>query len=86
MLWAGAAWAQQPAGTPPPNAPKWNPGFGDQIPNRALSGNTPETNSSLQRDRDGNMGSEYFGWIGLLGLAGLFGLGRGTNPRPDDVR
>jgi hypothetical protein len=67
---------------PPPGAPTWNPGFGKEVENKALSGDTPETNSTLQKDRDGNMGKEYFGWIGLLGLAGLFGLGRGSNPAP----
>jgi hypothetical protein len=66
----------------PPNMPKWNPGFGEQVPNKELSGSTPSTNSTLQRDTHGNMGREYFGWLGLVGLAGLFGLSRGTNPSP----
>ena len=71
----------------PPDTPKWNPGFGEQVPNKELSGNTPSTNSTLQTDRHGNMGKEYFGWLGLLGLAGLFGLSRGTNPSPrPDIR
>src|SRR5687768_16065047 len=55
------------------DTPKWNPGFGEEIPNKELSGNTPRTNSSLQKDGDGDMGNEYFGWLGLIGLAGLFG-------------
>jgi hypothetical protein len=67
---------------PQPSTPKWNPGFGEQVPNKELSGGTPATNSTLQKDRDGNMGDEYFGWLGLVGLAGLFGLSRGTNPSP----
>jgi hypothetical protein len=67
---------------PQPSTPKWNPGFGEQIPNKELSGGTPRTNSTLQKDQDGDMGNEYFGWLGLIGLAGLFGLGRGTNPSP----
>jgi hypothetical protein len=75
----GGSTAQQ---LPPPNAPKENPGFADEVPNKELSGGTPRTNSTLQKDRDGNMGSDYFGWLGLVGLAGLFGLSRGTNPSP----
>jgi hypothetical protein len=67
---------------PPPNAPTYNPGFADEVPNKELSGNTPRTNSTLQEDGDGNMGADYFGWLGLIGLAGLFGLSRGTNPSP----
>jgi MYXO-CTERM domain-containing protein len=45
-------------------------------PNTAVSGNTPETNSSLQENRSGNMGFNP-GWLGLLGLGGLLGLRRG---------
>jgi MYXO-CTERM domain-containing protein len=67
---------------PQPDTPKWNPGFGEQVPNKELSGSTPQTNSTLQKDQGGDMGNEYFGWLGLLGLAGLFGLSRGTNPAP----
>jgi MYXO-CTERM domain-containing protein len=67
----------------PENAPKWNPGFADQVPNRELSGNTPQTNSTLQETRK-DFSTSYFGWLGLLGLAGLFGLSRGSNPRPGD--
>ena len=44
-------------------------------PNTALSGNTPQTNSSMQQTRNGNLGVNY-GWLGVLGLAGLLGLGR----------
>jgi MYXO-CTERM domain-containing protein len=53
-----------------------NPGFGAQDPNRELSGGQPHTNSTLQNDRNGDQGLEI-GWLGLLGLAGLFGIGRG---------
>ena len=53
-----------------------NPGFGAQDPNRELSGGQPQPNSTLQRDRNGDQGLEI-GWLGLLGLAGLFGMGRG---------
>ena len=53
------------------------PNYGREMPNQALSGNTPETNSTLQqggsRERDFELG-----WLGLLGLAGLFGMGRGS--------
>jgi hypothetical protein len=52
--------------------------------NRALSGNTPETNSTMQRSTDGDQGFDL-GWLGLLGLAGLFGLGRGSRNRVDHV-
>jgi MYXO-CTERM domain-containing protein len=76
---------QKPAQLPPPGAPTWNPGFGKQVENKELSGDTPKTNSTLQKDRNGNMGDEYFGWLGLLGLAGLFGLSRGTNPAPSSL-
>ena len=48
--------------------------------NTALSGNTPETNSTMQKTRSGNLGIEL-GWLGVFGLAGLFGLSRGTNDR-----
>ena len=55
------------------------PRYGDEVPNRSpLTGNTPETNSTLQETGvDGDTGFEL-GWLGLLGLAGLFGLGRGS--------
>jgi MYXO-CTERM domain-containing protein len=52
------------------------PGFDAQAPNTELSGGQPQTNSTLQKDRDGDQGLEI-GWLGLLGLAGLFGIGRG---------
>jgi hypothetical protein len=54
-----------------------NPGFGPQIPNDStLSGGQPHSNSTYQKDRNGNEGFDL-GWLGLLGLAGLFGIGRG---------
>jgi MYXO-CTERM domain-containing protein len=53
-----------------------NPGFGAQEPNRELSGGQAHTNSTLQKDRSGDQDLEI-GWLGLLGLAGLFGIGRG---------
>jgi MYXO-CTERM domain-containing protein len=57
-----------------------NPGFGAQEPNRELSGGQPHTNSTLQKDQSGNQGLEI-GWLGLLGLAGLFGIGRGRQEK-----
>lgn len=58
-------------------APAANPGFGAQAPNdHMLSGGQPHSNSTYQKDRNGNQGFDL-GWIGLLGLAGLFGIGRG---------
>jgi MYXO-CTERM domain-containing protein len=53
-----------------------NPGFGTQEANTELSGGQPHTNSTLRKDRSGDQGLEI-GWLGLLGLAGLFGIGRG---------
>jgi MYXO-CTERM domain-containing protein len=50
-----------------------NPGFPPQVPNEALSGGTPRANSSLQAGREGSSGLE-FGWLGLLGMAGLLGF------------
>jgi MYXO-CTERM domain-containing protein len=47
--------------------------------NYALSGKTPETNSTLQKSRE-DMGFDL-GWLGLFGLAGLFGLRRGNTAR-----
>lgn len=82
----------QPDRSAPANAPYRgqtglpnNAAANDQ-PNTALSGNTPQTNSSMQKTRDGNLGIE-FGYLGLLGLFGLLGLGirNGTN-EPHDVR
>lgn len=56
-----------------------NPGFGPQVPNDAvLAGGQPHSNSTYQKDRNGNQGLDL-GWLGLLGLAGLFGLGRGRS-------
>ena len=40
-----------------------------------MSGGQPHSNSTYQKDRNGNMGYDL-GWLGLLGFAGLFGLGR----------
>jgi hypothetical protein len=60
-------------------APTSNPGFGQQVPNDStLSGGQPHSNSTYQKDRNGNQGLDL-GWLGLLGLAGLFGLGRGRS-------
>ncbi len=61
-----------------------NPGFGKPAANDSslTGGTTPESNSTYQKDRNGNQGFDL-GWIGLLGLAGLFGLGRGR--RSDSV-
>lgn len=65
-------------GNPAPQAaPATNPGPGQQVPNQALSGSTPATNSSLQGNPSGSMGIDL-GWVGLFGLAGLFGLRRGA--------
>lgn len=61
----------------PQSAPATNPGPGQQVPNQALSGSTPATNSSLQGNPSGSMGIDL-GWVGLFGLAGLFGLRRGS--------
>src|SRR4051812_22032657 len=66
--------AQQGTDTKTPAA---NPGFGQQVPNDAtVSGGQPHSNSTYQKDRNGNQGFDL-GWLGLLGLAGLFGIGRG---------
>lgn len=57
--------------------PAANPGFGRQVPNDAVeSGGQPHSNSTYQKDRNGNQGFDL-GWLGLLGLGGLFGIGRG---------
>ena len=58
------------------------PNYGREMPNQALSGNTPETNSTLQQ-RDSRNTDFELGWLGLLGLAGLFGMGRGTAKHHD---
>lgn len=50
---------------------------GSETVNRTAPGNNAATNSSMQGDRDGNMGINL-GWLGLLGLGGLFGLRRGN--------
>lgn len=82
-LLASGAYAQQRANEPyhgqtsvPNNAAANNQ------PNQALSGNTPETNSTLQTNREGNAGFNP-GWLGLFGLAGLFGLRRGNTETID---
>lgn len=55
------------------------PRYGDEVANRSpLTGNTPETNSTLQKTSVDGDASFELGWLGLLGLAGLFGLGRGS--------
>ena len=70
--------AQQQMTRPGDSSGRQAPGYSEEVPNRALSGNTPETNSTLQQDgKEGNTGFEL-GWLGLLGLAGLFGIGRGS--------
>ena len=65
-----------------------NPGFGPQVPNNHTQAQ-PQNNSTYQKDRNGNMGFNL-GWLGLLGLAGLFGLGRGkqrtVTEHPSEVR
>jgi len=70
---------------PPPTAPAANPGFGPQAPNDStLSGGQPHSNSTYQKDRNGNQGLDL-GWIGLLGLAGLFGIGRGRQTHSHEM-
>jgi len=69
---------------PAPNAPAANPGFGPQAPNDTLSGGQPHSNSTYQKDRNGNQGLDL-GWIGLLGLAGLFGIGRGRQTHSHEM-
>ena len=59
----------------PANAPTTNPGFGSQVPNDATGYRGPQDNSTYQKDRNGNTGVDL-GWLGLLGLGGLFGLRR----------
>src|ERR1051325_2091709 len=61
----------------PANAPTSNPGFGPQVPNDVTGYTGPQQNSTYQKDRNGNLGF-HPGWLGLLGLAGLFGLRRGS--------
>jgi MYXO-CTERM domain-containing protein len=63
----------------PENAPATNPGFDREIRNTTAPGQTAETNSTMQPSRDGNMGFDL-GWLGLLGIAGLFGLARRNKP------
>jgi len=71
--------------TAPAGAPAANPGFGPQAPNDStLSGGQPHSNSTYQKDRNGNQGLDL-GWIGLFGLAGLFGIGRGRRTDTRDV-
>jgi hypothetical protein len=64
--------------------PAANPGFGPQVPNdtATLSGGQPHSNSTYQKDRNGNQGFDL-GWLGLFGLAGLFGIGRGRRSRDE---
>jgi hypothetical protein len=74
LLMTTALAAQQGTDAKTPEA---NPGFGRQVPNDAVEpGGQPHSNSTYQKDRNGNQGFDL-GWIGLLGLAGLFGIGRG---------
>ena len=58
------------------------PNYGREMPNRALSGKTQETNSTRQGGGRRDTSFEL-GWLGLLGLAGLFGIGRGSTLRHD---
>jgi MYXO-CTERM domain-containing protein len=62
---------------PAQGAAQTNPGYPEQEPNY-MAGQTPQTNSTLQRDAQHGQGNVGFdlGWLGLLGLAGLFGLRR----------
>jgi MYXO-CTERM domain-containing protein len=92
-MMAGPMWAQDSADNP--NAPKpaektvstaggpQSGSPGSELPNRSAPGQTASTNSTLQQDKDGDMGINL-GWLGLLGLAGLFGLRRGAT-RSDTV-
>jgi len=64
-----------------PTSPAANPGFGTPAKN-PTSGESPYSNSTYQKDRNGSQGFDL-GWIGLLGLAGLFGLGRGSSRNRD---
>jgi len=59
----------------PANAPTTNPGFGAQVPNDVTGYTGSQQNSTYQKDRNGSQGFDP-GWLGLLGLAGLFGLRR----------
>jgi hypothetical protein len=62
------------------NGQNANPGFGRQVPNDSatLSGGQPHSNSTYQKDRNGNQGIDL-GWLGIFGLLGLGGLvGRNT--------
>lgn len=70
-------------GTVPGNAPATNPGFPQEVENRSTGYTSPAGNSSYQADRKADLD---IGWIGLLGLAGLFGLRRGktTMARTDN--
>jgi hypothetical protein len=80
LLMATALAAQQGTAGKTPDA---NPGFGRQIPNDAVeSGGQPHSNSTYQKDRNGNQGFDL-GWIGLFGLAGLFGVGRGRRSKEE---
>ena len=65
-----------------PETPAANPGFGPQVPNDAVeSGGQPHSNSTYQKDRNGNQGFDLGG--GLFGLAGLFGIGRGRRSKEE---
>jgi hypothetical protein len=82
LILSAAMAAQQGGDSKTPAA---NPGFGPLVPNDVSvtqSGGQPHSNSTYQKDRNGNSGFDL-GWIGLFGLAGLFGIGRKRSTRDE---